>query len=173
MAICLLAFTWTNAVTAMADSDAENREKVVLGWLQSVRLLPSEMRLTAKLDTGAKSSALHATDIELYDDDQGDSRVRFVVPVEKKIDGESVVERLSYDKPVVRKSKVKRHQQKHLDIRPVVEMEFCLDSQLYRAQFSLDDRSKFNYPMLLGRRFLQEHFVVDPSQTFVKRYRCP
>ena len=102
IAICLFVFTWTNAAVAMAGSEAENREKVVLGWLQSVRLLPSEMRLTAKLDTGAKSSALHATDIELYDDDQGDSRVRFVVPVEKKIDGESVVERLSYDKPVIR-----------------------------------------------------------------------
>ena len=41
------------------------------------------------------------------------------------------------------------------------------------ATFSLDDRSNLNYPVLLGREFLQDHFVVNAGKTFVFRYDCP
>ena len=168
--VAVLGMSITMNAMAMqpVSSDVAAKRKVILGWLQSVRLLPSEDRMTAKLDSGAKSSALHAVDIKLFSKD-GEDYVSFVVPVEDE-DGEKL---LHYERPLVKESKVKRHGFEELDVRPVVSLDFCIDGQIYQAQFSLDDREKFNYPMLLGRRFLEQHFLIDPSQTFLKKYQCP
>ena len=53
--------------------------------------------------------------------------------------------------------------------RPVVEMSFCINSHIYHAQFTLADRGNFNYPVLLGRRFLQHNVLIDPGETFMHK----
>lgn len=142
--------------------------KKTLGWLQSIRVLPHKVRLTAKLDTGAKSSVMHAVDIKPFKK-AGKNWVRFTVPEEKKKQG--LVE-MYFELPVVDKSRVKQHHVDELDERYVVEMNFCIAGKVYSADFSLDNRNKFNYPVLLGRDFLQSYFVVDPGSTFVAKYNC-
>ena len=149
-------------------SAIEIEQKVTLGWLQSIRLLPETMRLTAKLDTGAKGSAIHAVDIVAYSKN-GQEYVDFSIPVEKKSGNIT----LQYSLPVIKQSKIKQHDRDNPDTRFVVELKFCIGGGLYSAPFSLDDREKFNYPVLLGREFLQNYFVVDPAQTFVAKYHCP
>ncbi|NNC54428.1 MAG: ATP-dependent zinc protease, partial [Pseudomonadales bacterium] len=141
--------------------------KVKLGWLQSIRLLPHKVRMTAKLDTGAKSSVIHAVDIKPF---KKNTRrwVRFTVPIEKK---KGLVE-MAFELPVVSQSRVKQHHSEELDERYVVELDFCIAGKVYSANFSLDDREKFNYPVLLGRDFLQKFFIVDPAKTFINKYNC-
>jgi len=142
-------------------------DKAALGWLQSIRLLPHELRMTAKLDTGAKKSVIHAVAVEPFR--QGNREwVRFTVPIEKK---KERIE-LKFELPVVDQSRVKQHHTRELDVRYVVALDFCIDGKVYTADFSLDNRQKFNYPVLLGREFLKHHFLVDASQTFVKKYNC-
>jgi hypothetical protein len=46
---------------------------------------------------------------------------------------------------------------------------------MYNSEFTLNDRSKFHYPILLGRRMLQQGVIVDPASTFTlktKRKKC-
>jgi len=145
----------------------QQAEKITLGWLQSIRLLPHKLRMTAKLDTGAKKSVIHALSIEPFQQ-SGKEWVRFIVPAKKRKED---VE-LKFELPVIDKSRVKQHHTQKLDVRYVVALDFCINGSIYTAHFSLDNREKFNYPVLLGRDFLKQHFVVDPSSTFIKKYNC-
>jgi hypothetical protein len=160
--LCLLL----PAGTAWSAEHAALREA---GWLQSIRLEPHRVRLTAKLDTGAKSSALHAIDLQRYSEN-GHPRVRFSLYKDhQEQDGPE----LTYDLPVKDVVKIKRRGGLPPDERVVVELSFCLDGEVMRADFSLDDRSNFNYPALLGREFLAGRFVINPAETFVFDYDCP
>lgn len=155
-AIPLFFFTATTSVRA-----EQNRGLLVAGWLEAAVLSPWKIRLPAKLDTGAKTSSIHATGIEKFKRD-GRIWVRFKLPKGKlKKTGDIIAET-----PLLREVAIKRH---NLDpaIRPVVELAFCIDSHFYRAEFTLADRSKFNYPVLLGRRFLKNNILVDAGQTFI------
>ena len=56
--------------------------------------------------------------------------------------------------------------------KPVVLMKVCLGSQMYEEQFSLNDRDKMNYPVLIGRRTLEKVGLVDSSKTFTIEPSC-
>lgn len=51
--------------------------------------------------------------------------------------------------------------------RDVVKLTLCKNGRDYETEFTLDDRSNFNYPLLLGRSFLENVALVDPSATFL------
>ena len=139
------------------------------GWLQSIRLEPHRVRVTAKLDTGAKSSAIHAVDVERFERN-GIERVRFSL---YKDHTEQSGPKLTYDLPIEDVVQIKGKDAESLDQRWTVKLSFCIDGEVMEALFSLDDRAHFNYPVLLGRDFLRKRFVVNPAKTFVFRYACP
>ncbi len=144
------------------DKKTKEQQPVIAGWLENVVLLPTDKGLSmrAKLDSGAKTSSLHAFDIKRIEKN-GEEWVQFKTGSLKKDDEKTV----SLELPVMREVKIKRHFSKAQE-RPVVELTFCLDSRVYRTQFSLVDRSKFNYPVLLGRRLLKQNILIDPSTTY-------
>lgn len=80
--IILAVWVASGAVCAEAETtsqpslSAPTRQKLVMGWLESIFIKPWNRRLTAKLDTGAKTSSLHASQIEHFTKD-GDDWVRF------------------------------------------------------------------------------------------------
>jgi hypothetical protein len=139
------------------------------GWLQSIRLEPYRVRVTAKLDTGAKSNAIHATDVERFER-AGVERVRF--SLYKDHTGQDGA-KLTYDVPIAGDVRIKRSAGKPPEERITVRLSFCINGEVMDAEFSLDNRSNFNYPVLLGREFLQEHFVVNSAKKFVYPYDCP
>ncbi len=149
----------SNLAFAEPGEQKKKQKKLIAGWLERVFLEPWDIKLRAKLDTGAKTSSLHAVDIERFERD-GKEWVRFRTtdPEEKDI-----LKLISV--PLIREVKIKRHKQKP-QTRPVVEMTFCIDDQIYSSEFSLTDRSRFNYKVLLGRRMLQQGVLVDPASTF-------
>ena len=59
------------------------------------------------------------------------------------------------------------------ELRPVVEMEICIASKRLRTQVNLNDRSGVAFPMLIGRRVLRGHFVVDVGRRSRLPARCP
>ncbi len=153
---------------AKSDKEKEELEILVAGWLESIILQPWNIKLRAKLDTGAKTSSLHAEDIERFERD-GVEWVRF-----HTTDPDEKNPLKTVEAPLIRDVKIKRHKQKP-QTRPVVEMTFCLDGQIYTSEFSLTDRSRFNYQVLLGRRVLQQGILVDPASTFtlkINRKSC-
>lgn len=142
-------------------------DKTVAGWVEYVTLLPSAHLVKAKLDTGANTSSINAHDIENFRRD-GKRWVRFTLKYEDRND---IHHQIQLERRVVRRIKVKEHEGEH-NSRPVVSLPLCFNGQPTEAQFSLVDRSRFIYPVLLGRRFLKHHAIVDPASTFRIRKAC-
>lgn len=141
----------------------KGREKAIMGWLESIYLKPWNKRLTAKLDTGAKTSSLHAKKIERFSKG-GEAWVRFTLDdLEGDQDQAIVVER-----PLVRTAYIKSHQ-REVSKRDVVILTVCKNGKDHPVEFNLVDRSKFNYPVLLGRSFLKDVALVDAGATFLHK----
>jgi len=163
---CLLTLV-VLALPLLAQADAR-APKMILGWLETTQLLGSDMRIKSKLDVGAKTSSMQATNIERFERD-GKPWVRFDF-TDEDVDTEK--ERiLRLEGPLVREVVIKRHGAPNIT-RPVVAQEICLYNQIYRTEFSLADRGKFNYAILLGRSFLSRVALVDPSESFLSRPNC-
>lgn len=136
--------------------------KKTMGWIEYARL-EGEVLVKAKLDTGAKTSSIHGTHLKIFKRN-GEKWLRFTF---EERDGETKkMFKKVYEKKIVRHVRIKDHKSKSRR-RPVVEMNFELAGKTYSTQFSVTDRDKFIYPILLGRRFLKDVAVIDPSQIFI------
>jgi len=146
---------------ALGDSTPPRR-----GWLEEVSVEGGRVRLKAKLDTGAKTSSVTASDVETLRRD-GRDWVRFRIEDADEPDrGHLVLER-----PVTRWVKIKRQGGKAAR-RPVVELDVCLGRKSRTVEVSLADRSGFNYPVLLGRNFLAGTALVDAGRTYTVKPEC-
>jgi hypothetical protein len=147
--------------TAVLGAEAQSvmREKAIMGWLESVFLRPWNIRVTAKLDTGAKTSSLHADDIEHFKKN-GQEWVRFSLTGTD--DNNSIV----VERPLIRTVYIKERKSRATK-RDVVNLVLCKNGKDYETEFTLVDRSNFNYPVLLGRSFLKDVALVDSADTFL------
>ncbi len=139
------------------------KQLTIAGWLEVVILSPWQNRLRAKLDTGAKTSSIHAENIETFQQDS-QQWVRFNLPQGKS----KTRNKKRVELPVVREVMIKRHDLPPA-IRYVVEIGFCLNQHFYSTEFTLADRKNFNYPILLGRHFLKNTILVDSSDSFLHK----
>ncbi|MFZ5654792.1 MAG: ATP-dependent zinc protease [Pseudomonadota bacterium] len=142
--------------------------KVIAGWVEKVYFAAAPgHEVKAKLDSGAKTSSVNARDVEDFERD-GRPWVRFELVLPDEDDRTRVI---AMERPVTRYVRIKEHRGDH-DRRPVVELEFCFVGRFHRAQFSLVDRTRFHYPVLLGRRFLAGVALIDPGATFLTEPDC-
>jgi len=139
--------------------------KVISGWVEKVSI--QGVTVKAKLDTGAKTSSIHAENVRYYK--KKDKRhVSFDFAY---IDASDNKQRVLMDRPVIRKVKIKTQGGQH-ERRGVVSLDFCFDGRLRTAQFTLSDRKNYIYPVLLGRRFLKTVAVVDSDASFLTLANC-
>lgn len=129
-----------------------------MGWKESV-VLPTlgGIHLLAKLDTGARSSALHAVDI-IYIKHRSAIWVEFDLP---DIDQSR---RHRFRLPLAEHRSVKSSIG-NSQIRPVIVLELAMAGQVWSTDVTLTDRSDMELPMLIGRSALSGRFVVDPART--------
>ena len=146
---------------------AGDESKQIAGWVERIRILPEATLTLAKLDTGAKTSSIHAEDIARFKRG-GRAWVRYTLVLKES---KTKTQRVPRESPLVRKVYIKDHDQQS-DARPVVELEFCMAGRRHSARFSLVDRGAFLYSVLLGREFLAGSFVVDPEATFLTGAAC-
>ena len=157
-----------NSNVYAGDKKEKPKQRSILGWVEYVELQPWGFRTKAKLDTGAKTSSLHAENIERFERDGKEwASFEFVFKEEKN----SKRRRVTIEAPIVRNVLIKRHKSK-TQSRPVVMLNICIDNEVYKTQFSLIDRSRFIYPILLGRRLLKEAAIVDADRTFLGSEHC-
>ena len=139
------------------------KPKVVIGWEEWCTLpdlgLPA---VKAKIDTGAKTSALHAYDIQIYDN-YNVPFVRFEVdPLQGKKDRQVICEAPLVEKRIITSSNGER------EIRPVILTALTFGPTTINAELTLTSRHKMNFRMLLGREALRKaKFVVEPSKSFL------
>lgn len=115
----------------------------------------------AKIDTGAQTSALHATQVSEFERD-GEEWVRFTVhPWQDSELDEVVVERRVHDRRTVRSSSG------HSQDRLVVIMEVTLCGRTIPAEVTLTSREEMVFRMLIGRQALRKSYVVDSAASYL------
>ncbi len=152
-------------------------QKFTLGRVELVWIDKLQRYLKARIDTGAKSSSIHATDIQYFERD-GKQWVRFNMFTHKRIvkdstsgkaDNTESAPNTIFEAPVVRTVKVRQASAEELDKRPVVKMRLRIGDYEDDVEFTLTKRSSMLYPVLIGRRFLQDVAIVDVAQVFIHK----
>ena len=148
--------------------------KMTLGRVEWVWIEKLDGFVKARIDTGARSSSIHATDIQYFERD-GKNWVRFKMHTHKKTKvskstgkAEAIVEP-TYEVPVQRMVKIRQASASEMERRPVVKMRVRIDQFEDDAEFSLTNRSGMIYPVLLGRSFLKDVMVVDVANAFLHK----
>jgi hypothetical protein len=126
----------------------------LIGWKELVRLpLLHVGPIIAKIDTGARTAALHADDIAVRG-----RRVKFSVPINGRKHWHEV--------PLLGQRRVKSSSG-HVETRAVIETMIVIGKHSFRTEVTLTDRTDMGVPMLLGRSSLDGQFVVHPGRSFL------
>ena len=131
----------------------------VYGWREWVFVGNLEMKLAAKLDTGALTSSIHAEEKELFERD-GKKWVRFIVTDP----GEDKSPRTRIEAPLVRIAHIKEPGGKS-EPREVVRLNFTIGEKKLRADFTFNNRSNMLSPVLIGRT------TIKGRRPAVRRFR--
>ena len=156
------------------DAFAEEKKLRVVGWIEKVRIEAVDAVLRAKMDTGAKTSSLHAEIIDVQAPEDWDERTKNPGRVIFRINDEEGNPR-TFERDVTRWVRIKaRHNEDALIVRPVIMMEFCFAGVRLMEEVNLANREQFTYPVLIGRNMLEHAKVaIDASRTYVVRPNCP
>lgn len=142
-------------------------EKLVIGWREWVAfpLLGIE-GIKAKIDTGARTSSIHAFGIEEFQQ-EGRAMVRFRVHPFQRDTSETVVAAA----PVLERRNV-RSSTGHAQLRLVVSTDVELMGLRWPIELTLASRDSMGFRLLLGREATRGRLVVDPGRSFrAGRYR--
>lgn len=106
--------------------------------------------LSAKVDTGAYTSSLHASSIECVN-----NKLTFKL---HHSGGECVISTGEFSERSIRNSFGAT------ETRYVIKTKVLIFNKIIESEFSLSDRSEMKHPVLLGRKFLKDQFIVDVSR---------
>ncbi len=127
-------------------------EPILIGWREKVSLPQLGVgTFSAKIDTGAHSAALHATNIE-----RDDHHVTFVLPLPK---------RHHYCRLPLKGMRKVKSSSGHTETRAVVETDVKIGKLILRMEITLTDRTDMGVAMLIGRGSIGHGFLVHPTKT--------
>lgn len=155
----LLAFiTVLVLLIGLFPGSSQGKEQIIIGSVEDVVLLPWEIKLPARVDTGAAISSLDARDLSIKDEfaefrlpkQYGDMQLRLPIVGWRTVRSAEASER-----------------------RPVVELEICIGPKRIKTRVNLNDRSRVKYPIILGRNVLTNNFIVDSTKRHHLKPLCP
>jgi len=136
------------------------RKLKIIGWREWVGLPDLGIDpLKVKVDSGARTCALHATKIRYSEQKDGGTMVSFVVHVgksEKKVKA-----------PLLAQRKVKSSLG-HATLRPVIVTRLRIGDEEWPVEVTLVNRDPMGFRMLLGRQCLKKRFLIHPSKSFIQ-----
>lgn len=137
---------------------------LVIGWKEYLGLPELGIpRLKTKVDTGARTSALHVESYRVLDQrPDGTAELEMTVAAGSR----------HHPRPVIARARVLRHARVtdsggHSEVRPVIETEMVLGPVRKRILVTLTDRSGMLFRMILGRKALEGDFIVDVGRKYL------
>jgi hypothetical protein len=131
----------------------------IVGAVEYVVIGDNVMQQKARVDTGATTTSVGIKQLEVYERD-GESWVKFT------IEDRVLEETADFERKLVRRVQIKRHNASP-DERPVVTMPLTMGPIQRTVEVTLNNRDSFEYPVLIGRNFLDGHAVVDVSRQYI------
>jgi hypothetical protein len=138
------------------------KEKMIVGWRETLSLpgLGIE-QINAKVDTGARTSCLHAFKVESFTKEEA-LWVRFWIhPLQRNNEKVTVCEAKVLDERIVRDSGG------HEESRYVIQSDVSLGGQTWPIEITLTNRENMGFRMLLGRTAMHHRILVNPTKSFL------
>lgn len=133
----------------------------IIGWREWIALPELGIQqIKAKVDTGARSSALHAIEVETFQRD-GKEMVRFKVHPQQRSSKETIVA----EAEVLEYRSVKSSGG-HQSRRPVISTTVQLLGRSWKIELTLAPRDEMGFRMLLGREAIRRELLVDPGRSY-------
>ena len=137
-------------------------DKLRLGWREWVSLpelnLPA---IKAKVDTGAKTSALHTFHVGRYQKDSIDMLKFLIHPIQKNTDFQ-----VECHAPILDQREV-IDSGGHREMRYIIESLVSIGDKSWPIELSLTNRDTMRFRMLLGRRAMEYSAIVDPGASYI------
>ena len=145
----------------------KGNEKLLLGWREWLALPELGIhRIKAKIDTGARTSALHTFGVEPYER-EGVLHVRFWVHPLQRVDSvEICCEARVLDRRTVRDSGG------HEEERYVIRTRVQVAQACWPIEVTLTDRDSMGFRMLLGRTAIRRRYLVDPGKSYLAEHEA-
>lgn len=139
-------------------------KKLIIGRLEKISL-PDMLDdlLDAKIDTGAYTSSLHCHNLEFFKKKER-QWVRFHIldPTHPEYKSQP------FESPVYKLKKI-RSSNGIVAERVIIKQKAKFCGETRTIQLSLSDRSSMKYPVLIGRRFISERYMVDVSKKYIHK----
>jgi hypothetical protein len=138
-------------------------KKQIIGWREWVGFPEFAIdKIKAKIDTGARSSALHAYDIQTYKTRTGKIRVKFAVhPIQKN---NKIIVQCHADLVDQRFVRSSSGQQ---ELRTTVLTQLQMAEAIWPIELTLTNRDTMGFRLLIGRTAIKKMFLVDPQKSFL------
>lgn len=146
------------------DRSKRVRNRQIIGWRELVQLPDLGVtNLRAKMDTGARTSALHVSNIAPFVDDDGSDWVRFEID-HSEVGGASGTGKCKASLAGIRTVKSSNG---GIECRPVIRTRLRIGDIEQLVEVTLTDRKDLLHPMLVGRTALRKRFLIDSGRSFL------
>ncbi|MFZ4641525.1 MAG: ATP-dependent zinc protease [Nodosilinea sp.] len=134
-----------------------------IGWREWIALPELGVdAIKAKIDTGARSSALHAFDLERFEL-EGQAMVRFQAhPIQRDDSHIVIIEAALLEDRMVRNSGGQA------ELRPVIVTAVQVGTMVWPIELTLTNRDEMGFRMLLGRQAVRRRYLVDPGHSYLQ-----
>lgn len=140
----------------------KNRDLPAIGWREWLTLPDlGIMAVKAKIDTGARTSAIHAFEIETFCL-EGKHMVRFQVHPYQR-DSETIV---TSEAEILDEREV-RNSGGHAELRLTIVTSVVVGEHQWPIELTLTNRDVMGFRMLLGRQAVRDRFLVDPGKSYI------
>jgi len=135
--------------------------KSIIGWREWVGLPDFGTPLIkAKVDTGARTSALHAFRIQPFNKDDVPYVEFYIHPEQHRRKPE-----IRCEAPVLEQRQV-TSSTGHKEVRYVIETAASIGGEVFNIELTLTNRDELGFRMLIGRQAVRGHFIIDPGRSY-------
>jgi len=136
----------------------KNYNYTSIGWREWIYLPKYEdFAIKAKVDTGARTSALHATQIKEYDNN-GNKLVNFRLHQSNK--------HIEISTKLIRYLKI-TSSFGDSEVRPLIRLKIRLGERSWFTEVTLTKRNRMTYPMLIGRNTLMKKYLIHSHKSYL------